>query len=620
MPLLLDVLDQITDNDNGSSDSDSSSTPKQQSSQTTSLTPASSVGEPTYSSGVVPRNRFPTPVVASSRTYIRVNGRDVRQDIKTKTPNTFSKEKTIRSTGTKVRSTSSALVGKNATHKWAAEEKRALLILFAYYDLTWTLLAQVMNAFFSSKRQAPFRDHMISSMYSELRRQKTAVNAEIWTSVAIEIWQESDEHKSLLRSVERVARVESLSLQRRAKADLERRGENLARRKHKVDVRVQNRYNLEPTRKDHAASTTAAPKEQHSMNLRSRQQSPASKLAGCPSKSVIHDKGRGKAPPAAASEKKNSAKRPVISSAPQTEHAIPRLLFRTFNNLSSGLNTSTVIRAGHYACNKLAQRLPIDPAPNSLDNFYFLDDCFQHLHRVSGNTHIISTTCSLLWSLHRLLQQGLSDENASLVVINGPGADAATKVFAVKPIIKKLRERKSWAPVRYHGSYEFFVWGKVAGEEIEGFLTYKDLNNWACNRVAVRRFLQLDIIRSSTKISSLRQIFAAERKVLDLQTALAMGEIANRLGITPGSDFDSVSTIIYGLLQGWVVRLSPTFSDEPEQAQLVFEAFVASFSYGLDHAAKQALPERMEGLMRAWSSAVSKANGEIEKQFGRLRV
>lgn len=622
----MDILDFLSDGartDFLGSDPSTSAPTNGLSQRAIQQTLASSTDDLSYLSGVVPKNRFPTPANGSSRTYVRANGQDVGEVAK-RTPQIAPKiSKSGPTKSSRVRRTRSALVTSKPVRFWDSTEKRTLLILFAHLDVTWTALAELMNAYFATKNGAPFRDKTVTAMYNELSRQRSAKNKEIWTTVAVEIWEENlQEHRDVIRFAERLARRENMSFSRRANIDLERRAHATARRKEKVKVRVEKRVRQPESQiVDLISDSSDAEGDDQAEVKTEPQRTKKRQLPRAVSNISQHQNlNKTRVDPAGAEMNSVLGGQPDGSSAARSEPEVPQLLFRTFNTSSSGLNSATLVRAGFYSSDEHALGLPIAMAPTSLDHEYFLDDCYTHFHRVVNKTHLISATSSLIWAFYRLLQQQMEDSSASILSIDGSAAHEATHVFTAKPIIKKLRKRKSWNPIhKYRGSCEYLIWGQVAGAAITGFTTCADLIRPGFGHVALQRFLQLDLIRKSAHVAALRRALAAQAKTLNLEIAVAVGELARRLGLKPNSSRESISLMIFAILQGWVVRLPSGFLEDHDQVELTFDGFILSFAHGLSHDALQVLPGLMAGLKKAWADSVGKAHADVEKQFGPIQ-
>jgi hypothetical protein len=247
---------------------------------------------------------------------------------------------------------------------------------------------------------------------------------------------------------------------------------------------------------------------------------------------------------------------PIFSAAPLDSPLLsspcPRLLFRAYSAASTGINTPKLFRAGFYANVPVITEAPIGPVENPKSQ-NFLIDALNHLTRSQTGTRLISVTPSLIWVIFQAIKA--KAYKSHFAIIDGPSAAFATNIFPVAPIVRDLKTLKWWPRCQYRASQEFFIWGEIGHRAIYCDISLVDLLRFSARRRNVRRYLRLDEFEACRTVIQLRLAFHDRVVSLDAEAGSALAELLALFGVTVASDEDVICTMIYCLLQGWVVYI-----------------------------------------------------------------
>lgn len=420
-------------------------------------------------------------------------------------------------------------LSRKSRHNWSLEEREALCILRRWYCNSWKELGRIFNAYFTGKSQSDNIPEVTGSALSMqfLEMQRHRVKSQAFESVFIETLfaDESRTWDAVRRDLEQSARAIGIPLIRKLYEDREELlkiceevPKCLKRKKftnctdsvlgsfaYRSDGEEsgpatpakRSRYlTPSPTPQKGSKALTKVNSTQYDSGARKKQH----KLTPATPQSLRRPSQHGIRSPKTDPQSKNCfgpealpMDRDDISLGQFNQLPRPRIVFRFYDNNSSGVNTPTGMRAGLFQ----DSRLPLSPPPE-IDTKAFRKEAIKHFSWTREPTPFISMCQSILPALHRGL---LSSMDASIAVIDLHTVSRSqewnhSKVYVAGHIIKRLGLRQE--VYGYRGRSEWLVWGMIDKNAI--ITTFKV--------EALRRFLarspDVSIVLHFTEIESSR--------------------------------------------------------------------------------------------------------------------
>lgn len=404
---------------------------------------------------------------------------------------------------------------RRKAHKWTLQEMTVLCLLNQFFSLSSTNIVLIMGAYFSQSARS-FSTNMVSARLSNIRRGDCLHEAHlVWRSLSTKTQaQLCQSHQNILNSLAQLARRLRVPFgQTKDIHSNRRRSQKIIQQKHL-------KHKHEPVKTIPAGTTRIA----------------SAVLIIRISRTDLN------------------IEIPVTSASPfdypLRSSPCPRLLFRAHSATSSGINTPELFRAGFYANVPTISDDPVGPAENPKSK-NFLIDALNHLTRSQTGTRLISVTPSLIWVIFQAIKARAHESH--FAIVDGPAAAFATNIFPVAPIVRDLKTLKWWPNCEYRASQEFFIWGEIGARAINCNISVVDLLRFSARRRKVRRFLRLHEFQACRTVIQLRIVFHGRTVLLDAEAGSAIAELLLLFGVTVASDEDVICTMIYCLLQGWVV-------------------------------------------------------------------
>lgn len=237
-------------------------------------------------------------------------------------------------------------------------------------------------------------------------------------------------------------------------------------------------------------------------------------------------------------------------------------------------------------------RLNAVPPPLDQNDPRFAWDASNHLAQSSNiassiATPFISLSPSLVWCVQRMLRMDGEVSSKKFAIINGPLADAYTRLYRTGPILQRLKKEGMFNPaVKYKGmvdypfvitndlkilgSMEYLAWAEITKQAISEVIPCELLESLTETWPSCKKLLRLDILKNSSTIPIARQKFIDNPVHLDKKTGFAIGKICPFFGFSFQTDQAVITEIVYHLLQGWAVKIDVEDWVSQERACLAF--------------------------------------------------
>lgn len=216
-----------------------------------------------------------------------------------------------------------------------------------------------------------------------------------------------------------------------------------------------------------------------------------------------------------------------------------RLVFRFYDDNSSGLNTSTRIRAGAFL--NETERIPQSADWNGAD---FWDAARRHLTRVREPTPFISVYESPLPVLHRGLR---SSANGSVAVVDlhEVSKTRSSGIYSAAQLINQLGlVRGSY---RYRGTSEWLIWGEIESKAIGTTFSIQQLRRFLAGAPDVSIVLQLPAIERSKNANEYRKNLAGNLNGV----GEASGRVVGKFLAFTGLPKPSVDDVALKITRAW---------------------------------------------------------------------
>ncbi|KAI9879598.1 MAG: hypothetical protein M1830_008048 [Pleopsidium flavum] len=219
-----------------------------------------------------------------------------------------------------------------------------------------------------------------------------------------------------------------------------------------------------------------------------------------------------------------------------------RLVFRFYDANSSGLNTSTGIRAGAFQHN--TGKVP-DPADR--DSEEFREAATKHFKRIREPTPFISLFESLLPVLHRGMR---SCANASIAVIDlhtviKGQRSSSSGIYLAAQVLNQLGLRGT--AFRYRGISEFLVWGEIDSRAIVTTFKVGQLRQFLATAPDVAIILRFPEIQASEDAKEYRSKLAGNPN----QVSAACGRVVGKFLAFTGVPDSYVDDIAKKITRNW---------------------------------------------------------------------
>lgn len=406
---------------------------------------------------------------------------------------------------------------KRPRHRWTLEERETLCVLWRWYGNSPKELAKVFNGYFSTKSQSYHQLEVTGSALAVqfYEMQRYGVKAEAFISVYIEtlfvdefcVWSD------LKGDLEQTARRLSIVLERRTHENKE----ELSQKCDQVAGKVKRKKALScvdsvlgniafasdtepdlrtlengsgyltpsptPRKGSHTQYNSVKAKKYHHIPATPQSLRQPPSLGPSPSKPVRWNEtciDPGAVPP-------------------DSDERLPRpqLVFRFYNDHSSGVNTPDGMRAG------LFQNRARCPPPPDIDSKAFHKEAAKHFSWTQEPTPFISMYESILPVLHRGL---LSTIDACIAVIDLHAVSRSrnhSKVYAGAYIIKRLGLQQD--AYGYRARTEWLVWGMIGKEAIVTTFKVENLRRYLTGSPDVCIVLRFPEIESSRNADEYRK-------------------------------------------------------------------------------------------------------------------
>ncbi|QDS68821.1 hypothetical protein FKW77_006412 [Venturia effusa] len=479
-------------------------------------------------------------------------------------------------------------------HMWKTEERQCLILLKRFFVADVIAITTLLNAVFP-KALVPFKSNMVSVQYAEIAGGKNS--SEDQDSAWDYVWTDEDfgsacrEFHEILEALEEKASESGVAITRRIEED--------RRNITQVCSRIVACQNRPPRTPRTPRRIVEEPNTKKRMIRPLRSQSSAT-LGRATSQTEIYRQ------PVAAPEIIPSIEIQSQQNGTYFDLEVPTLLFRAYSNESAGTNGAEGFRATQFIGLPHSVPPPLDPSTQ-----YFAWNAANHLSpsRNIANkiaTPFISLSPSLVWCVQRLYKMGGEDDSKELAVIDGPMADAKTRVYKTGPIMSQLKRTDMyWKGVRYQAKLEYFAWAEIDQEAISTVIGRRHLETLAAGSASVRSVLRLDILKTSDSVKAARTQFIANPIPLDGKTGMAIGNLCLLFGISFHSDQAVITEMVFHILQGWAIKID---IEDEEARQQAFSCFIGQLekndcSIGLSSAISILRPKMRDAFERGVQQA-----------------
>lgn len=444
-----------------------------------------------------------------------------------------------------------AVLKRKPRNSWTLDQRRALCVLRRWYDNSWTDLAQVFNSHFAA--DAPAESSSIDLSGSTLEAQLCNMQIfgrkrEAFVSVFIETLfvDEFGAWANMRRELEQTAERVGLELRRRL---CENREEMLQKcspaskstKRKKIICGI-----------DSVLGNMAYESE----GSESHQESPAKRLqylTPSPSpqkgyKTMTHvsegqydsvakrDEHHNRLPATPQSLRKSSRIEPPpqhivvqkeVYTGPRIDQ-LPQLVFRFYNNESSGMNGPASMRAGLFQDSRAKVA-----SPPEIDSEVFRKEAAKHFSWTREPTPFISMYESFLPVLHRAL---LSTTEASIAVIDLHAVSRSqernrSKIYVAALIVKRLGLTPEI--FGYRARSEWLVWGMIEKDAIVATFKIEHLRKFLAGSPDVSIVLRFPAIESSRNAEEYREKLKGNANQVSRASGRVVGKYLAFTGIPP---------------------------------------------------------------------------------------
>ncbi|KAI9816064.1 MAG: hypothetical protein M1827_002056 [Pycnora praestabilis] len=260
---------------------------------------------------------------------------------------------------------------------------------------------------------------------------------------------------------------------------------------------------------------------------------------------------------------------------------MPSIVFRFFDNSSSGLNARSRLRAGQFE-----NRSAFIPDPPRMDSDGFKEQAHEHLRikipvemveRQKGmlKTPFISLYERLLPTLYRALQ---SSKKPCIVIVDLHKINCKGKVYSAAHLIKKLDadSKGAWAIAnRYKGRSEWLVYGEIDSDAIIGFCTLDQHIRRMVGFQDMHLLLRLDDIQASYHMSHVRAQLKSDR----LGNSAAAGHAIGRLAKVFLVSKKHVAHVVAIIIKDWEISKGLKWQDHMRFLTSIAQAITSTADF-----------------------------------------
>lgn len=431
---------------------------------------------------------------------------------------------------------------RRPSNSWTIEQRRALCVLRRWYDNSWAELAKVFNVHFVSDAPAEYSSLKMtgSALATQLHNmQLLGRNREAFESVFIETLfvDELGAWSVTRRELERTAEKAGIVLIRRLAED---RGELLQ----KCDEGARSVKRKKPLCGIDSVLGTLAYESEEEDLMPEKPKKQQRYLTPSPSpqkwfatrtwtngglySSVNHlpatPQSLGKSSRVEPSPQEVFC--PSLSQEQVDQLPRPQIVFRFYNDNSSGTNGPTGMRAGLFQDSRAKVA-----SPPGIDSEAFRKEAAKHFSWTREPTPFISTYKSILPVLHRAL---LSTIEASIAVIDLQTVGKQgnhSKVYDGAHIMKRLGLRQE--AHGYRAISEWLVWGMIEKDAIVATFSIKHLRKFLAGSPDVCIVLRFPAIESSKNAKEYREKLEGNANQVGRASGRVVGKYLAFTGIPP---------------------------------------------------------------------------------------
>jgi hypothetical protein len=237
--------------------------------------------------------------------------------------------------------------------------------------------------------------------------------------------------------------------------------------------------------------------------------------------------------------------------------SIPALLFRMFSERSAGENSPRKFRASDFLDVKRIS------TPPPLSNSYFLTRLASHYRRRQLGSPVISTTDSLVWVIHKAIQEqnalregNQTRECSKIAVIMS--SDIQSRIYSGREAYSELKRIPGAVPVqhrKFKSASEYLIWGEIPGVAISKTISLDELYKKTQECPALDRLLRLNVLESFKRLFPALKQFTANPVALDSTTAIGFAKLLIFFNITPAIPGQIISAGICRIINGWILKI-----------------------------------------------------------------
>jgi hypothetical protein len=231
---------------------------------------------------------------------------------------------------------------------------------------------------------------------------------------------------------------------------------------------------------------------------------------------------------------------------------LPTVLFRAFTTKTIGLNTAKGFKASHFNFDRVSPRAI--PPPPSVNDYSFQLSAASHWSRDKNGSPFISTTSSLLFAVHKALQEDINPSEVFLAIIDPSQIDRRYIYYGgdlypkIKDMLPKTRQYQ-----KYQGSTEYLIYFEITQTAILHTVSLQQIFELCHQSPSAEAIFRIEFIKDHLRLGVpkvARHFGQSPLELNDLHQA-GFANILLTLGVTPSSTPNLITGAIKALIDGW---------------------------------------------------------------------
>ncbi|THW75213.1 hypothetical protein D6D19_04202 [Aureobasidium pullulans] len=283
--------------------------------------------------------------------------------------------------------------------------------------------------------------------------------------------------------------------------------------------------------------------------------------------------------------------------AAEAHSAIPKLLYRFYDDNSQGVKTEEGFVSGYYLASTIAP-----PAPPPCTDDRLFSTILNHLNRFEISSELISTTSDFFFAL-RLAAK--SNANPRISIIRGSMMNPR-KTYHAWPYHRRFMNERMFLNGAYRNpsSHEYLVWATLPHTAILFDFSFIDLERHLISNPSVAAIFRINEMRERRSKKRLQQRFKDDDIRLNLSMVEGLAQLMLYFGINALAPGAVIASLTSEIIRGFGINLQKT---SPKRWEMLADAF----AYALSDDGTNVANQRLVVAKQAFLSGVKNGIGEL---------